>query len=63
MDYIHNSWLDSHGKLKSSNVLVDSRWTCKITDFGLHFLTNNKTISKQNIQNIGEREYTGIVHL
>ena len=24
-----------HGHLTSSNVLIDSRWVCKISDFGL----------------------------
>nr|XP_006817694.1 PREDICTED: guanylate cyclase 32E-like [Saccoglossus kowalevskii] len=36
MVYIHNSELKSHGNLKSSNCVVDSRWVVKITDFGLH---------------------------
>ncbi|ELT88558.1 hypothetical protein CAPTEDRAFT_89333, partial [Capitella teleta] len=35
MDYLHKSHLHSHGNLKSSNCLVDARWTVKITDYGL----------------------------
>lgn len=38
MTYIHDSALRSHGNLKSSNCLVDSRWVVKVTDFGLHEL-------------------------
>lgn len=38
MTYIHDSALRSHGNLKSSNCLIDSRWVVKITDFGLHEL-------------------------
>jgi len=35
MQYLHNSQIGSHGNLKSSNCIVDSRFICKITDFGL----------------------------
>ena len=35
MQHIHNSQIGSHGNLKSSNCVVDSRFICKITDFGL----------------------------
>ena len=27
-----------HGRLSSSNCVVDSRWICKITDYGLHHI-------------------------
>ena len=35
MCYIHDSVIRSHGRLKSSNCVVDSRWVLKITDYGL----------------------------
>ena len=38
MAYIHSSDIRSHGNLKSSNCVVDSRFVLKITDFGLHSL-------------------------
>jgi serine/threonine protein kinase len=44
MQHIHSSPIGSHGNLKSSNCVVDSRFICKITDFGLPTLrsTTNK---------------------
>lgn len=36
--YLHYTAKLSHGNLKSSNCLVDSRWVIKITDFGLEEL-------------------------
>lgn len=35
MAHLHNADIKSHGNLKSSNCLVDSRWTIKIADYGL----------------------------
>ncbi|KAM7315091.1 atrial natriuretic peptide receptor 1 [Ixodes scapularis] len=41
MAYLHSSVLHSHGNLKSSNCVVDSRFVLKITDFGLHCLRSS----------------------
>ena len=35
MQYLHGSDIKVHGCLNSSNVVIDSRLVCKITDFGL----------------------------
>ncbi|XP_062898913.1 atrial natriuretic peptide receptor 2 [Mobula hypostoma] len=35
MSFLHNSIIGSHGNLKSSNCVVDSRFVLKITDYGL----------------------------
>ncbi|XP_067655026.1 atrial natriuretic peptide receptor 2-like isoform X2 [Haliotis asinina] len=35
LEYIQKSPVNYHGNLKSSNCVVDSRWTCKLTDFGV----------------------------
>ncbi|GFO41139.1 guanylate cyclase [Plakobranchus ocellatus] len=34
IEYIHKTALRSHGNLKSSNCVIDSRWVLKVTDYG-----------------------------
>ncbi|XP_052083610.1 uncharacterized protein LOC127720912 [Mytilus californianus] len=41
MHFLHLSEIHSHGRLKTSNCLVDNRWTCKISGFGLPSLRYN----------------------
>ena len=41
MHFIHLSELKSHGNLKSSNCVVDSRFVLKVTDYGLRELRDN----------------------
>lgn len=35
MSFLHASAFKSHGRLKSSNILIDSRFVCKIGDIAL----------------------------
>lgn len=45
MKYIHSSVLKSHGRLKSSNCIIDNRWTVKITDYGVSAFQANVKLS------------------
>lgn len=49
--HLHESLIVSHGNLKSSNCLVDSRWIVKIADFGLHELKANSDCEDKTITN------------
>nr|XP_022346077.1 atrial natriuretic peptide receptor 2-like [Crassostrea virginica] len=56
MEFLHKSSLKSHGNLKSSNCVIDSRWVLKLTDYGA--IT---THPEEPTQEIGEHEfYTGL---
>ncbi|CAF0726875.1 unnamed protein product [Rotaria sordida] len=55
MQHIHNSQIGSHGNLKSSNCVVDSRFICKVTDFGLPTLRSNT--NKDSSPGV-DRDYT-----
>ena len=49
LDFINKSNIKFHGRLKSSNCLVDNRWTIKLSGFGLHqFKADQKGSSKPN---------------
>ncbi|XP_077563673.1 atrial natriuretic peptide receptor 1-like isoform X2 [Haemaphysalis longicornis] len=45
MSYLHNSEIATHGRLRSSNCLVDSHFVLKITDFGLPTFRKDETYS------------------
>ncbi|EDV22567.1 uncharacterized protein TRIADDRAFT_28471, partial [Trichoplax adhaerens] len=47
MIHIHSSDIKYHGNLKSSNCLVDGRWTVKLTDFGMPSLRRAVKIPSQ----------------
>ncbi|CRK98556.1 CLUMA_CG011905, isoform B [Clunio marinus] len=47
MQYLHTTAIGSHGQLKSSNCVVDSRFVLKITDYGLHDLRKTKEIENK----------------
>ena len=53
MECLHGSPIEFHGRLKSANCVIDNRWVCKITDFGLARIR-----IKDNLIDDG-RKYTG----
>ncbi|KAL3842855.1 hypothetical protein ACJMK2_020836 [Sinanodonta woodiana] len=53
LEFIHKSSIRYHGNLKSTNCVVDSRWTCKITDFGVPSL---RALEKMSAAQNGEEE-------
>ncbi|KAL1114884.1 hypothetical protein AAG570_007708 [Ranatra chinensis] len=48
MAFIHNSEVSVHGKLRSCNCLIDSRFVLKLSDFGLFTLTKPTDVIKDN---------------
>ena len=48
-----------HGFLKSSNVVIDSRWVCKVTDFGLaRFKSGQKSVTEVGADNRYRSEFS-----
>jgi len=58
MHYIQNSPIHVHGNLKSSNVLIDSRWTSKVTDHGLFLFKEGQEI---DVEAGREAKYYGML--
>ncbi|CAG9538623.1 unnamed protein product [Cercopithifilaria johnstoni] len=54
MYFLHNTFVGSHGKLKSSNCVVDSRFVLKVTDFGFHEL---HAMEDESPEEIGEHAF------
>lgn len=51
MNFLHHSEIKSHGNLKSSNCVVDSRFNLKVTDFGLHCIRSKQYCSDDENSN------------
>ncbi|XP_037954574.1 atrial natriuretic peptide receptor 1 isoform X3 [Teleopsis dalmanni] len=57
MHFLHSSDIKSHGNLKSSNCVVDSRFVLKITDFGLHTLRKNMQDVESEVEKCNSHAY------
>ena len=57
MTYLHGTEIVSHGNLKSSNCVVDSRWILKITDFGLQHFRNGQQNDEENDHSYYQRKF------
>ncbi|XP_074648283.1 receptor-type guanylate cyclase Gyc76C-like [Tubulanus polymorphus] len=55
MIFLHDSLIKTHGYLRSSSCMVDSRWVIKITDFGLHYFKDGQD-NKKNSQHAYYRD-------
>ncbi|GMS84268.1 hypothetical protein PENTCL1PPCAC_6443, partial [Pristionchus entomophagus] len=50
LEYLHNSEIGCHGRLKSSNCLVDARWMVKLSSFGLRQMRKDEVNRIEGIQ-------------
>lgn len=62
MVFLHNSVIFSHGKLKSSNCVVDNRFVLKITDYGLSSFRSDGDSGK-DAHSYYAREFQPFIHL
>lgn len=59
MHFIHTSPFGSHGRLKSMNCLIDSRWQVKISDYGLPELRSGEQKPLTSEQNSWGLQFFG----
>lgn len=50
MEYLHYGRIGCHGRLKSTNCLVDARWVVKLSSFGMNLFRENETPDLDGVQ-------------
>jgi len=53
MNYLHGSIIGSHGRLNTRCVIIDKKWTCGISDYGLHCIRFPKPDMTANMEAVG----------
>lgn len=52
MEELHKTSVGYHGNLKSTNVLVDSYWICKVADYGLQTFRESNLHRQETLQTL-----------
>lgn len=52
MEELHKTSIGCHGNLKSTNVLVDSYWICKVADYGLQTFRESNLHRKETLHTL-----------
>ena len=60
MAHLHSTDIKSHGSLKSSNCLVDSRWVLKIADYGLPKFRSGRRKSYKYTESYYQGKYIAV---
>ena len=66
LHYIHSSAIEYHGALTAGACLVDSRWTVKLSDFGLQSMLTlfsaNKILTESNESKLKAESKSGLIN-
>ena len=62
MAHLHSTDIKSHGSLKSSNCLVDSRWVLKIADYGLPTFRSGRRKSYKYTESYYQGRHTALFY-
>ncbi|CAI5441044.1 unnamed protein product [Caenorhabditis angaria] len=58
LEYLHSSPVGCHGRLKSTNCLIDTRWMVRLSSFGLRELRGEENPIREDVQDGKEELWT-----